>query len=266
MALVPEGEFLRGSTDAELDTLLKSRPDLKLTAFVDEQPAKTIYLDAFYIDKYEVTVGQYRKFLAATGYPDPDWSLIRHFSLTDDHPITFVSWEDAVAYAAWAGKSLPTEAQWEKAARGGLEGKLYPWGDVLSHEQANYLGAGGRDLWDLTTSPVGSFPPNGYGIYDMAGNVIEWCLDWYEPTYYQYCPQENPVNLTQTRYRTLRGGAWCFDDDGLRCGSRNLADALFRGGDREGFRCVLNVGPDTVSITPSGNLVTSWASIKRQVN
>jgi formylglycine-generating enzyme required for sulfatase activity len=266
MALVPAGEFLRGTTDAQLKALLKNRPDLDPAAFADEQPASWIYLDAFYIDQYEATVGQYKKFLAATGHPEPDWSLIRHFSPTDDYPITYVSWEDAMAYAEWAGKTLPTEAQWEKAARGGLEDKLYPWGDELSHDLVNYLGVGGRDQWELQTAPVGSFPPNGYGVYDMAGNIIEWCLDWYDPDYYQYCPPENPVNLAETRYHTIRGGAWCFDDEGIRCASRGLADVVFRGGDREGFRCVLNIGPNTVSVAPRGNLVTSWGEIKRETD
>lgn len=263
MVLVPAGEFLRGTTDAQIAELLRRHPSLKREAFKHEQPARRIYLDAFYIDTYEVTVGQYKRFLAATGHPDPDWSLIRHFSLTDAHPITYVSWEDAVAYASWAGKALATEAQWEKAARGGLDEKFYPWGDELTREHANYLGVGGRDRWDLTTSPVGSFPPNRYGVYDMAGNVIEWIQDWYDPDYYQHCPRENPVNLIRTRYRLLRGEAWCFGDYGLRCAFRFLEDPIFGGGDREGFRCVLNVTGEGIAVAPKGKLATTWGELKK---
>ena len=104
MVLVPAGDFLRGTTDAQVAELLRRHPSLTRETFKHEQPARRLYLDAYYIDKYEVTVGQYKRFLAATGHPEPDWSLIRHFSLTDAHPITYVSWEDAVAYASWAGK------------------------------------------------------------------------------------------------------------------------------------------------------------------
>ncbi|MCH8289603.1 formylglycine-generating enzyme family protein [Candidatus Poribacteria bacterium] len=266
MALIPASEFLRGTTQAQLDGILRIDPSLESESLEDEQPARWIYLDDYYIDKYEVTVRRYRKFIGATGYPEPDWVSIRYFSPTDNHPVTYVSWEDAVAYAEWAGKSLVTEAQWEKAARGGLEGKLYPWGDELTREDANYLGVEGRDKWDLTTSPVGSFPPNGYDIYDMAGNVLEWILDWYDADYYQYCPKENPVNLTPTRFRVMRGGAWCFEDEGLRCASRFIENPLFRGADREGFRCVLNVSQGSVPVEPTGRLATTWGTIKKVRN
>lgn len=258
MVLIPAGEFLRGSTEAQIEEVLRLDPSLAIKPFKfkAEQPVRQICLDAYYIDKYEVTVGQYRKFIKATGYPEPNWETIRYFSPTDAHPIIMVSWEDAMAYAEWAKKSLPTEAQWEKAACGGLEGKMYPWGDNLSHDYANYLGVGGRDQWEESTSPVGSFPPNGYGVYDMAGNVMEWVFDWYDPFYYQQSPKENPVNLTPSPFRILRGGAWCLADDDLRCAGRWMSDVVFRGGDREGFRCALNVNQRE-------RLGTSWASVKK---
>lgn len=258
MVLIPAGEFLRGSTDAQLESVLSLDPTITLDSLKAEQPVQRIYLDAYYIDKYEVSVGQYKRFVKAIGYPAPDWDMIRYFSPTDDHPITYVSWEDAMAYAKWAGKSLPTEAQWEKAARGGLEGKMYPWGDDLNHDEANYLGVGGGDQWDNTTSPVGSFPANGYGLYDMAGNVMEWCFDWYDSYYYKYCPKKNPVNLTPSPFRIMRGGAWCLADDDLRCASRWMSDLVFRGGDREGFRCVLNVNSNS-----KDHVKTSWSAIKK---
>ena len=113
MVLIPAGEFLMGNNDGA----------------PDERPAHTVYLDAFYIDKYEVTVGQYKQFVEATGHPAPDWNEVAQYAPTDRHPIVYVSWYDAMAYAKWVGKTLPTEAQWEYAARSGLEGQTYPWGD-----------------------------------------------------------------------------------------------------------------------------------------
>jgi len=191
-----------------------------------------VWVDAFLIDRCEVTNAQYEKFMKATGHKAPvDWNN-DNFN-KPDHPVAGVSWFDAEAYAKWAGKRLPTEAEWEKAARGGLVGKIYPWGDSISHDNANdsfepqYGGTGGRDRWAYT-SPVGSFPPNGYGLYDVAGNASEWCADWYHEDYYRSSPERNPKGpetgsgfaLRPKRFdvwfvgRVLRGGA-------LRCASRS---------------------------------------------
>jgi len=137
---------------------------------------------SFWVDATEVTVGRFKKFLSESDHPfDGElWAEVYEVSPTDKHPMAYMSWFDAVAYAKWAGKRLPTEAEWEFAARGGLVGKEFPWGDdeAVARDYANYYGIGGRDKWKYC-APVGSFKRNGYGLHDMAGNVWEWCQDWY---------------------------------------------------------------------------------------
>mgnify|MGYP003323708340 CR=1 FL=1 len=186
-----------------------------------------IYQD-FYMDVTEVTVGQFKKFLKSSGYkPDEpiDWEELYKYSPTDEHPMIYVSWFDAQAYCEWAGKRLPTEKEWEFAARGGLKDKEYPWGDEesIAREYANFEGVLGRDQWDETTAPVGSFRPNGYGLHDMAGNVWEFCEDWYSE---------------DKEYRVLRGGSWGNYVITLRVASRY--DYFNPSGTdlNAGFRCV----------------------------
>jgi sulfatase modifying factor 1 len=220
MVLILAGEFLMGSDDG-LD---------------DGKPAHTVYLDDFYMDKYEVTNAQYRKFMDATKHEAPEFWNDSDYN-TPNHPVVGVSWNDAVAYAEWAGKRLPTESEWEKSARGGLVGKKYPWGDTLTHDDANYYGTGGKDKWKYT-SPVGSFDPNGYGLYDMAGNVWEWCADWYSNNYYANSPKSNPKGPSSGLSRVLRGGSWYyFDDNALRVTSRDYGDPSSMN-NSVGFRCV----------------------------
>ena len=148
--------------------------------FGDLVPGKLVKVsDPFYMDTTEVTVGQFKKFAEESGYAYPAnrWKDVARYSPMDEHPMIHVSWNDATAYAQWAGKRLPTEAEWEYAARGGLSGKRYPWGDDITHDHANYDGTRGKDRWGAWnklkpgTAPVGSFEPNGYGLYDMAGNA-----------------------------------------------------------------------------------------------
>ena len=166
----------------------------------------------------------------------------------EDLPVVGVSWYGAAAYAQWSEKRLPTEAEWEKAARGGLVGKRYPWGDKITHDNANYSGAKGDDEWDKS-APTGSFPPNGYGIYDMAGNVFEWCMDEYDSNFYETSPENNPVSGDQISFvdndfakietrRVCRGGSWDSHSYRLRVATRNGfdPDSTSKG---VGFRCVV---------------------------
>lgn len=202
MVLIPAGEFQMGDSFSELDN--------------DTRPVHTVYLDAFYMDVYEVTNAQYKKFMDATGHSAPsDWND-PNFN-APNNPVVGANWYDAKAYADWAGERLPTEAEWGKAPRGGLVGKYYPWGDGINHDNANYEGIGGEDIWTYIpgkkdiwtyTSPVGSFAPNGYGLYDMTGNAWEWCADWYDSNYYSSSPKSNPKGPDSGIYKVLRGGSW----------------------------------------------------------
>ena len=230
MVLIPAGEFQMGSNAGDMD----------------EKPVHTIHLDAFYIDKYEVTVARYKQFISTTGHPEPTkfWNDPQYNQ--PNHPVVGVTWYDAMAYAEWAGKRLPTEAEWEYAARGGLVGKKYPWGNIAPEDdeqhRANYdfLGSGSGK----TTFPVGSFPPNSYGLYDMAGNAWEWCLDEYQQNFYAASPRENPLAgeplsdyKAITSERVIRGGSWENYDNLIRVNNRNRGHPTRTY--YPGFRCVV---------------------------
>jgi formylglycine-generating enzyme required for sulfatase activity len=227
MVLIPAGEFQMGDSLDGMSLAL---------------PVHTVYLDAFYIDIYEVTNAQYKKFMDAKGYEAPYYWNDPNYN-APNNPVVGVSWNDAKAYADWVGKRLPTEAEWEKSARGGLVGKRYPWGDTLTRDDANYDGTGGKDVW-ITSSPVGSFAPNGYGLYDMAGNVYEWCADWYDDNYYANSPKSNPTGPSSGKYRVLRGGSWGNGGSAL-CVSSRRENARTTTGCFVGFRCVSGL-----SVTP----------------
>ncbi|MDO8585716.1 MAG: SUMF1/EgtB/PvdO family nonheme iron enzyme [Armatimonadota bacterium] len=240
MVWVPAGEFLRGSTDSEVAAMLRGNPKYVQASWCDsEKPQRRIYLDGYWIYKYEVTVTQYRRFCKATGRAMPDPPYI---GWKNDRPVDGVTWQDAADYAKWADASLPTEAQWEKAARG-TDGRIFPWGNKWNPSRcANSVK---RELDG--PMPVGSYPKGAspYGCCDMAGNAVEWCADWYDDdeTYYATAPSSNPTGPAEGRSRVLRGGSWDFGSAALvtfRCAARG-------GGDPEkgvplygsqGFRCV----------------------------
>lgn len=155
----------------------------------------------------------------------------------EDRPIVAVTFADAGAYCEFAGGRLPTEAEWEYAARGGKDGLLYPWGNELSHDHANYGNVAGRDQWRYA-APGGSFDPNPWGLYDMAGNVWEWCSDWADGNYYLKSPKKDPPGPPSGDARIIRGGSWGFGPRYLRVSARAMADPGSRG-DGVGFRCVV---------------------------
>ena len=197
----------------------------------------------FYMDKHEVTVAQFKVFLKDSGYQfSGRLEDVYQYSETDQHPMIYVSWHDAIAYCQWAGKRLPTETEWEYAARGGLNSKRYPWGDQLpSGKLCNFADKKAKSIlqeatnqtnWADTkvndghalTAPVASYIPNGYGLFDMAGNVWEWCQDWYDG---------------QKEARVLKGGSWYSKKSDLTIIKRNGNFPINISGDY-GFRCVVD--------------------------
>jgi formylglycine-generating enzyme required for sulfatase activity len=228
MMLVPAGEFTMGSN----------------TGHSEEKPVHHVYVDAFYMDQYEVTVTLYAKFLNATGRYQPTlYGFQAALASQGDRPVIGVTWHDAVAYCQWAGKRLPTEAEWEKAARG-TDRREYPWGnEAPSSDRGNY---GQYPMPNINPyadrlKPVGSYG-NGkspYGIYDMAGNVWEWVADWYGD--YSVNPERNPKGPPSKEmaihpYKVLRGGSWYIDPSDLRSAHRH-ADLPSHPNAINGFRC-----------------------------
>ena len=218
MVWVPAGNFTMGTSDSDDN-------------FDDARPEHTVYLDGYWIYKNDVTVAEYKAFCQATGHAMPEapsWAWI------DNHPMVNVTWDDATAYATWAQVSLPTEAQWEKAARG-TDGRSYPWGNDWDPSRcANSVGSRLQ-----STQPVGSYPTGAspYGALDMAGNVWDWCSDWYDANYYATSPSSNPTGPASGQLRVLRGGSWLVNVPGsFRSAYRNWCyptDRVYV----YGFRC-----------------------------
>lgn len=195
MALIPAGEFMMGRAKLTADDSTGMRP----LVLLDDRPPHMVWIDALTIDKTEITHGAYSRFLAETKRKPPyHWSQ----RPADDVPVYNVDWEDAKAYCAWAGKRLPTEAEWERAARGGIEGANYPLGEEKPDAK--------RALFNVQTGAgrTAQLPPNGFDVYDMAGSVSEWTSDWFDREYYKSSPVKNPKGPEIGQYKVIRGGAW----------------------------------------------------------
>jgi len=198
MIFIPAGEFTMG-TDSE---------------FSNESPRRRVYLDFFYIDKYEVTNAEYKKFVDATGHRVPfvnefwaapyNWRNKTYPPGKGDHPVVLVSWHDAAAYAKWAGKRLPTEAEWEKSARG-RDGRIWPWGDEWDEDACNTQESSLNSTQRVDMFSKGSSP---YGCYNMSGNATEWTADWYSENYYRQAPYKEPPGPENGTFKVARGGAW----------------------------------------------------------
>ena len=256
VVLVPAGAFeMGGDADIALAECQKLfiGGDCQRDWFTDEERIHTVTLEDYYIDQYEVTNARYKACVDA-GVCDPPGEVSSYTrssyygnSQYDDYPVIYVSWDDAKAYCEWRGARLPTEAEWEKAARGGLEGKLYPWGDGFDGSRANFCDRNCTYNWAnkdyndgyADTAPAGSYAPNGYGLYDMAGNVWEWVADWYDGGYYGVSPSNNPTGPSTGEYRVLRGGSWLNYGDLLRVANRSGYDPSSRF-NFIGFRCALS--------------------------
>jgi len=265
MVLIPGGSFMMGDDNGQ---------DM-------EKPAHAVEVDAFYMDTHEVTIGEFRKFVAATDYvTDAEksetggyywngeamtqkkgmhWRFNEvgypHQSSDDNHPVANMSWNDASAYAKWAGKRLPTEAEWEYAARGGSKGYKFAWGNeplgkkvVANVSDENLIKViewphtEGYDDGFIFAAPVGSFVPNAFGLYDIAGNSWEWCADYFDAEYYSRSPKKNPRNdePNEGNRRVMRGNSWDARPGMMRC-SRRTSDMQSNTYTEIGIRCVKDV-------------------------
>lgn len=260
LVVIPPGEFIMGNDPGDIDRIwaMFKWPDAWKQHTKSEQPAHRVRISGFRMYRHLVTVQQYRHFCDATGRPLPDapsWGWL------DSHPMVNVNWEDAKAYCAWAGGRLPYEAEWEYAASGGntgIDGRprtVFVWGDAFPKEQVANLADhqfkqskdyhprfdlfDGYDDGYTYTSPVGAFPPNHFGLYDMAGNVWQWCEDWNDAEYYARSPASDPHGPNEGTLRVLRGGAFDTPPAMTRI-TRRISNRPEVRHDEKGFRCVLS--------------------------
>jgi formylglycine-generating enzyme required for sulfatase activity len=231
------GTFLMGCVPEDKRCDASEKPQHKITISKD-----------FYLGVTETTVDAYARFADEKHRkmpPPPDWPGWDRKWAHGNHPINGVSWEEAKAFCEWVGGRLPTEAEWEDAARAGADNEIYPLNNENSRDKANFLGKKGNDKYD-NTAPVGSFDPNRFGLYDMAGNVWEWCRDWFSPTYYKESPGVDPEGPSSGKDHIVRGGSWYSDaQKHLRI---SLRQHFAKGGDEVGFRCLLEDTPATQSL------------------
>ena len=225
MVSIPAGPFIRGTNEGGLD----------------ERPQRTVLLDAFAIDRYEVTNHQYQQFINVTGHrksgPPARYAKNMSKMLSINQPVVYVSWEDAETYCHWKGKRLPTEAEWEKAMRGS-DGRLWPWGNVEQPNGANWARV--HDGHEVS-AVVGTVQTDksSYGVMDGAGNVMEWVADWYGEGYFTEAPEQNPPSPDHGVYRVLRGGGYATTGADIRITSRSKMVADFRD-ETIGFRCAVS--------------------------
>jgi formylglycine-generating enzyme required for sulfatase activity len=219
MVLIPAGEFQMGESPENMARLIGQSEPFRS----QETPRHAVVLTQhYYMDVHELTVARWESFLTSTAYKAKGRPVPR---VSPDEPARGLAHEDAVAYANWVGCALPTEAQWERAARGGEAGLFYPWGasDDISKRNGAELDDGFEDV-----APVGSFPPNPYGLFDMSGNVEEWCRDWYDTRYYSHSPLTDPTGPARSWGRVVRGGNYWAGSSGLtvscRGGNRDVID------------------------------------------
>jgi formylglycine-generating enzyme required for sulfatase activity len=225
LALVAAGPFLRGSAQGQGEE--------------DERPQRVIHLDAFYIDQLAVSVAQFRRCVVAKACSVPETEKGCNWGTPgrEDHPVNCVSWDQARSYCAWAGKRLPSEAEWEKAARG-TDGRYFPWGtQEPTCERANYA-LGAEKYCHGQTAPVSAHAAaaSPWGVRQMAGNVYNWVADWHDKEYYRVSPERNPTGAAVGKYRVVRGGSWFSRAADLRLTMRGLIPPL-ASFPYVGFRC-----------------------------
>jgi formylglycine-generating enzyme required for sulfatase activity len=228
MVLIPAGQFMMGSRDGE--------------GTKKERPLHPVTLDAFYMDKFEVTVARYADFVRATNRSKPEYWFAADSSKHRNLPVVGVDWQDAKDYCEWTGKRLPTEAEWEKASRG-TDGRTYPWGNeqptarLSNFGKALTAGVSDERLAQVDSYEAGRSP---YGLHHMAGNVSEWTADWYDDQYYSKSPTQNPKGPTSGEYRVVRGGSW-YEMPGEGRSASRVTLAPTERLDHNGFRCAQDV-------------------------